>query len=84
MVQIEAMLCGTPVVASNLPGVREIINKTGYGRISKIKDPKDIAKQVIEVVNHPQKYKPQRKMVISYFDPQDSITAYTNLMPKTS
>lgn len=82
MVQIEAMLCGAPVVASNLPGVREIINKTGYGRISKIKDPKDIAKQVIEVVNHPQKYNPQRKKVISYFDPQDSITAYTNLMPK--
>jgi glycosyltransferase involved in cell wall biosynthesis len=29
--QVEAMLCGTPVVASTLPGVREPLRHTGMG-----------------------------------------------------
>jgi glycosyltransferase involved in cell wall biosynthesis len=31
IVQVEAMMCGVPVIASNLPGVREPIHKTGMG-----------------------------------------------------
>jgi len=80
MVQIEAMLCGAPVVASNLPGVRQIVIKSGYGKISKIKDPKDIAAQIIEVVQHPNKYKPNRQRVVKLFNPESSINAYAELM----
>lgn len=82
MVQIEAMLCGAPVVASDLPGVRGIVKKTGFGRISKIKDPEDIAKQIIEVVTYRQKYAPPREKVIEHFNSDDSIAAYANSMPK--
>ena len=81
MVQVEAMLCGAPVVASNLPGVREIVSKTNFGRTSKIKNPEDIATQIIEVIQHPKKYKPLRQQVIKLFDPQESIEAYSRLMP---
>jgi len=82
MVQVEAMLCGAPVVASNLPGVREVIRRTGYGRISKLKNPKDIAKQIVEVVTHSKKYKPVREKVIELFSQQHTIDAYANIMPK--
>ena len=33
LVQAEAMLCGTPVVASDLPGVRMAVRWTGFGRL---------------------------------------------------
>lgn len=82
MVQVEAMLCGSPVVASNLPGVREIVKITGFGKISQLKDPEDIAEQIIEVVTHRQKYAPIRSKLISLFDPKDAINMYSQLMPK--
>jgi len=53
MVQVEAMLCGTPVVASDMPGVREVINKTGFGRLVKKRDPQDIADKIAELLEKP-------------------------------
>ena len=50
MVQVEAMCCGTPVVASDLPGVNEVIGATGFGRLARPRDPADLARQ-IELVN---------------------------------
>lgn len=39
LVQVEAMFsCGTPVVASNLPGVRQPVTMTGMGRVVAIGD----------------------------------------------
>lgn len=53
MVQVEAMLCGTPVIASDMPGVREVIRKTGFGRLVNKRDPKDIADKIVELLVHP-------------------------------
>ena len=38
MVQIEAMRCGAPIVASDLYGVRTIVQNTGAGEICKAGD----------------------------------------------
>jgi glycosyltransferase involved in cell wall biosynthesis len=35
MIQVEAMLCGLPVVASDLPGVREPVRRSGMGEIAR-------------------------------------------------
>lgn len=43
IVQVEAMSAGTPVVASNLPGVRTIVQATGFGRIAAVGDAVDLA-----------------------------------------
>lgn len=51
IVQIEAMTQGTPVVASDLPGVRQPVLQTGLGTIVPLKDPAAIAKAVIELLD---------------------------------
>ena len=45
LVQVEAMLCGTPSIASNLPGVRQPPLMTGMGEVTAIGDPADWRKQ---------------------------------------
>lgn len=49
MVQVEAMIAGTPVVASNLPGVRIPILKTKMGELAEPGNPKSLAKAIIKV-----------------------------------
>ncbi len=56
MVQVEAMTCGTPAVASNLPGVRCPIQETGMGKIVPPRDPASLARAVIDVLDHPNQF----------------------------
>ncbi|MBF0359802.1 MAG: glycosyltransferase family 4 protein [Oligoflexia bacterium] len=51
MVQVEAMLCGTPVVASDMPGVREVIRRTNFGALATPRDAKDLAAKIISLHN---------------------------------
>ena len=49
IVQIEAMAQGTPVVASDLPGVRQPVLQTGLGKLVPLRDSDAIAQAVIEI-----------------------------------
>ncbi len=46
IVQPEAMICGCPVVASNLPGVRVPVIKTGMGKIIPVGSQKELAEAI--------------------------------------
>lgn len=67
MVQIEAMLCGTPVVASDLYGVRTIVQRTGMGQVVKKKDANDLAKGLLEVLDHPENYIKSREEILEHY-----------------
>lgn len=56
MVQAEAMLYGTPVIATDLPGVRVPIKLTKMGIIVKPKSGKLIADAIIEILKNRKKY----------------------------
>ena len=56
LVQLEAMNCGVPVVASDLPGVRTIVRNTKMGLISKRNDEKDLADKLIKILKNRSKY----------------------------
>ena len=49
LVQIEAMMNGVPVVASNLPGVRRPVQTTGMGRVVPIGDSGALAMAICEI-----------------------------------
>lgn len=63
LVQVESMLCGTPVVASNLPGVRQPVTVTQMGRIVPIKDSKALAEAIVEVIRHGDEYRQPREAI---------------------
>lgn len=63
MVQVEAMLCGTPVVATNLPGVRIPIQLTKMGEIVSQGDSKQIASALDRVLSNRDIYTTREKIV---------------------
>lgn len=50
MVQVEALHFGTPIVASDLPGVRQPVLQTGLGRICPVGDASALAEAIIDVL----------------------------------
>ena len=74
IVQIEAMCQGTPVVASDLPGVRQPVKQTGLGKIISIRDPHALTSAIIEVLI---KKGNQKKSPIDYLRQfsQDSVAS---------
>jgi glycosyltransferase involved in cell wall biosynthesis len=50
MVQIEAFIQGTPVVASNSPGIRVPVTQSGAGALFKAGDPRSLAEKICQVL----------------------------------
>jgi glycosyltransferase involved in cell wall biosynthesis len=76
LVQIEAMIEGTPTIASNLPGVRVPPRLTGMGEVVPIGDSIALAEAVIKVVSNPEKYQGNPEEVEKQFDPLTNASAY--------
>ena len=79
LVQIEAMINGTPTVASNLPGVRQPSKMTGMGEIADIGDSASLANAVIKVLAHPHRYQGDPKLIAQQFDPLANAAAHEHL-----
>lgn len=73
MVQVEAMLSGVPVVATDLPGVSVPIKLSGMGETVPVKDTESLAKSIIRVLTI-NKYKRQNIKVI--FSLKQTIEQY--------
>lgn len=50
LVQVESMLCGTPVVATDLPGIREPLRRSGMGLLVPPRDSAALARAITRVV----------------------------------
>jgi glycosyltransferase involved in cell wall biosynthesis len=78
-VQVEAMLCGTPVVAADIPGARVPVRTTGMGKLVEPRSPPALAAGIRDVLRDPQQSWRPRDEVQSHFDPAKSIDAYEEL-----
>jgi glycosyltransferase involved in cell wall biosynthesis len=79
LVQVEAMLSGVPVVASELPGVRQPVRLTGMGEIARIGDAGDLARRLIAVLEAPERYRKDRAGIRAAFPPEKTLDFYETL-----
>jgi glycosyltransferase involved in cell wall biosynthesis len=79
LVQVEAMLCGTPVVATNLPGVRQPVTMTGMGEIVAIADSASLATGIEKVLGNPAAYIRPREEIAEIFSLDQTIADYESL-----
>lgn len=82
LVQVEAMLCGTPVVATDIPGARVVVRETGFGRLARPHDPRSLAEAIIETLRHRERYRPERQAVRRIFCTKKTLDAYEALLQR--
>jgi glycosyltransferase involved in cell wall biosynthesis len=80
LVQAEAMLCGTPVVASDLPGVRMAVRWTGFGRIVPPGDAGALAEAIAGVLAERAGGAPPPECIRRRFAAEDSIGRFEALL----
>ncbi len=79
MVQVEAMICGTPVVTSNLPGVRQPALVTGMGKIFPIGDTAAFETSILDVLENTANYRSDIEKIKSAYSPENTADEYIKL-----
>ena len=79
LVQVEAFMCGTPVVATDLPGVRQPVRMTGMGEIVPVADTAGLAEGIIKVLKDRDAYIRPRAEITRRFAFERTTDAYEAL-----
>ena len=79
LVQVESFMCGTPVVATDLPGVRQPVKMTGMGEIVPVADAQGLARGIVRVIQDPTKYIRPRADIMRIFDLSRTVDEYERL-----
>lgn len=82
LVQIEAMLSGTPVVASDIPGARVVVRETGLGQLAPPGDPEGLADTIVDTIERSDEFQPSRPKVREVFDTERTLSQYEAVMRK--
>ncbi len=79
LVQVEAMLCGTPSICSDLPGVRVSVRETGMGEVVPIGNPTALAEAILRVTGDRARYVRPRQDIEARFSTEHSVGEYLAL-----
>ena len=82
MVQVESMICGTPVIATDLPGVRQAVRTTGMGAIVPPKDVRALTEALIDVLDRPDGFSGQPAEIQRLFSPDRIATRYEEIFSR--
>jgi glycosyltransferase involved in cell wall biosynthesis len=76
LVQVEAMLCGTPVVMTDVRGGRMPVKQTGMGRLAPPGDWRGIGAAILEVLRDRGRFLRPRQEIARRYDLDAAIDAY--------
>jgi len=79
MVQVESMTCGTPVISTDLPGVRQPVKMTGMGRTVPPRNAAALSQALIEILDHPNGFVGDQQSVKNRFSPSAIAKQYESL-----
>jgi glycosyltransferase involved in cell wall biosynthesis len=80
--QIEAILCGTPLVTADIPGAREVVQVTGMGLLAPPVDPEGLARSIVEVIQGRSRFVRPPAQVRAIFDAGRSVAQYEELLQR--
>lgn len=84
LVPLEAMLCGTPAVITDIPGARMAVRWTGMGRLVAPQDPAALAEGLCEVLRDRAKYLRPAEEVARALDLSRSLDEYERALTGSS
>jgi len=76
LVQVEAMLCGTPVVMTDTPGGRVPVTVTQMGQIVPRGDWQAMGEAVVEILQNPQQFIKPREVIEAAFNFEETVGRY--------
>jgi glycosyltransferase involved in cell wall biosynthesis len=79
LVQVEAMLCGAPVVMTDTPGGRVPVQVTGMGKLTPARDATAIGNTIVEVLDNRAKYVKPRAAIEAAFSFKETVDSYEAL-----
>lgn len=79
MVQVEAILAGIPVIASDLPGVRVPIKLTGNGELVAVGNPKTLMQTIIKVMQNRLSPRSISEKTVEVFSQDKTFNDYSNI-----
>jgi glycosyltransferase involved in cell wall biosynthesis len=79
IVQVESMTSGTPVIATDLPGVRVPIQKTGMGLLIPPSNAAALAEALLIILENPSRFRGYPEALVPLSTPQAVAEEYEEL-----
>jgi len=80
--QVEALLAGTPVVATDIPGARVVIRETGFGQLAPARDPAGLARTLVETWRRRAEFEPSHERVRELFRADKAVAENEALLTR--
>lgn len=79
IVQVESILSGTPVVASDVPGIRVPVQTTGCGLLAPPADSAALSQAINEILSQPEAYKGHPEHLLNASKPETVAQIYEEI-----